>query len=58
MEGDAMHLTKPAGVGFQLGGALLILIGLGSLGQSVIWGVVTLAVGVWIFWAGRQPAKR
>ena len=57
-QGASMRLTKPAGVGFQLVGALLVLVGLGSLQQSIVWGVITLAVGGWMFWQGRQPAKR
>ena len=35
-----MRLTKPAGVFFQLVGFLLLLIGLGVLGQSIFWGIV------------------
>ena len=53
-----MYLTKPAGVFFQLVAALLILVGIGALGQSIFWGIVALAVGVWMLWQGRQPAKR
>ena len=53
-----MPLTKPAGVFFQLVGFFLLLIGLGALSQSIFWGIVVLAVGVWMVWQGRQPAKR
>ena len=53
-----MHLTKPAGVFFQLVGFLLLLIGLYALSQSTVWGIVVLAIGVWMVWQGRQPAKR
>ena len=53
-----MRLTKPAGVFFQLVGVFLLLMGLGVLGQSIFWGIVVLAIGVWMVWQGRQPAKR
>ncbi len=53
-----MHLTKPAGVFFQLVGFFLLLIGLGVLGQSIFWGIVVLAIGAWMVWQGRRPAKR
>ena len=53
-----MHLTKPAGVFFQLVGVFLLLMGLGVLGQSIFWGIVVLAIGVWMVWQGRQPSMR
>jgi hypothetical protein len=53
-----MHLTKPAGVFFQLVGAFLLLVGLVSLSESIFWGAIVLAIGGWMVWQGRQPAKR
>ncbi len=53
-----MHLTKPAGVVFQLVGAFLLLVGLVSLSESIFWGAIVLAIGGWMVWQGRQPAKR
>ncbi len=53
-----MHLTKPAGVVFQMVGAFLVLIGLVSLSESIFWGAIVLAIGGWMVWQGRQPAKR
>lgn len=53
-----MRLTKPAGVVFQMVGAFLLLIGLVSLSESIFWGAIVLAIGGWMVWQGRQPAKR
>ncbi len=53
-----MHLTKPAGVVFQMVGAFLVLIGLVSLSESIFWGAIVLAIGGWMVWQGRQPSKR
>jgi hypothetical protein len=53
-----MHLTKPAGVFFQLVGAFLVLVGLVSLSESIFWGAIVLAIGGWMVWQGRQPSMR
>ncbi len=67
-----MHLTKPAGVFFQLIGFPLVLLGfpsaLGGLiwivaGQSgatgyLIFGLAAFVLGIWMVKEGRQPGKR
>jgi hypothetical protein len=53
-----MHLSKPAGVFFQIFGAILALTGFGLTGQSVIGGLIAVAIGGWMVWEGRKPALR
>ncbi len=55
-------LTKPAGCLLQVLGAGALLVGVGMLagigrGGSV-WGVIVLAIGIWLLVVGRRPALR
>ncbi len=67
-----MHLTKPAGVFFQLIGFPLVLLGFASALGGLIWivagqsgatgylifGLAAFVLGIWMVKEGRQPAKR
>ncbi len=67
-----MHLTKPAGVFFQLLGFPLVLLGFASALGGLIWivagqsgatgylifGLAAFVLGIWMVKEGRQPAKR
>ena len=51
-------ITKPAGVGLQLLG--LVVLALSPVGMYMGWvvGPVWIAAGVWLFILGRRPATR
>ena len=67
-----MHLTKPAGVFFQLVGFLIAFLAVPSVLMGVFWivtgkpggvaylifGLAFSVLGIWMVKEGRQPAKR
>ncbi len=67
-----MHLTKPAGVFFQLIGVPIVFSAVTSAVVGLIWifngqpggaaylifGLAFSVLGIWMFKEGRQPAKR
>ena len=67
-----MHLTKPAGVFFQLIGFPIAFLAVASALMGLIWivtgkpggaaylifGLAFSVLGIWMFTEGRQPAKR
>ncbi len=71
-EGGAMHLTKPAGVFFQLLGFPIAFLAVPSVLMGVFWivtgkpggvaylifGLAFSVLGIWMVKEGRQPAKR
>ena len=50
-----MKLTKPAAVGFQLVGAILMLLAIGGCRTSLFWSIVMAIVGGYMFVRGRKP---
>jgi len=56
-----MYLTKPAGIFFQLIGALLVFLGIGMIPQGAgvtFFGIILLPLGVVMFWRGRRGPER
>ena len=53
-----MSLTKPAGAFLQLVGGCVLFAGIGFVIPNPFWGLVLLAAGGWLLWAGGRPARR
>ena len=50
-------ITKPAGVGLQLLGALCLFGGLIALAGSLLAGSVLIGLGAWLLMIGRRPSS-
>ena len=54
-----LTLTKPAGVAFQILGGLFVLGAIARLFSGFSFGAfVALALGLWLMWEGRRPARK